>query len=148
MIQLMPHSSGVVGFLIYSHCWFRLPALLKEEKKNCIISAIKVSTLGCVSGLIYVNCKNEPACISQNIPGRTKFSQLCKSAGCCFSTFRGCEILSYFGRERRRKKTCLVRRFKWHQLRWARRLPRNIVHQPLLSRTVVSSQKNKKPWKR
>lgn len=34
MIQLMPRSSGVVGFLIYSHCWFRLPALLKEKKKN------------------------------------------------------------------------------------------------------------------
>lgn len=72
-------------------------------------------------------------------PGRTKFSRLDNSAGCCFFTFRSKKILGYFKKER--KKKSLARSFKWHQLRQACRLPRNIVHQPLLSRTAVSSQK-------
>lgn len=74
-----------------------------------------------------------------SIPGRTKFSRLDNSAGCCFSTFRGNKILGYF--EKGRKKNSLTRSFKWHQLQRACRLPRNIVRQPLLSRTAVSSRK-------
>lgn len=78
-------------------------------------------------------------------PGRTKFSRLDNSAGCCFFTFGSNKILGYFEKERKKN----VLRGALNGINYGRPVvflgTSSISH---FCHALRSVRKNKKPWQR